>query len=263
MSGLTGRKAALFAVMGGALALTINGEVQAVSPMLGPVFGGVMAAVFALSTLLALNYVIEGRGSVRFWAWGVLALAGGMELGLNTWHALTTVNSHGVPALPTLAAVAIGAGPVVLAGLLSHLVSLTMTPHTTEPVATEPEPVAAEPVASAPEATPGTGVLAVAPVASVAPVPVRATATRTGAPSRPRKAVGSGTRTGVKPARPDEELRAVLSYPELVARDADGTVPVRRAARELGCGVDRARKLLREAGLLATDTAAEAVVEAA
>lgn len=133
------RKPLLFAVMGGALALTVRGEVQAVAPMLGVAFGAVLAGVFALSTLLALNYVIDGTGSVRRWAWMVLLLAGGMELGLNTWHALTSVvrDEHGrpvldaagntQPSLPALAAVAVGAGPVLLAGLLSHLVSLTMT----------------------------------------------------------------------------------------------------------------------------------------
>jgi len=135
---MTGRKAALFAVMGGALVLTINGEVRAVEPMLGRGFGIVLAAVFAVSTLLALNYVIDGTGPVRRWAWAVLLFAGGMELGLNTWHAVTSVlhgpdgapvlvNGATVPALPLGAAVAVGAGPVLLAGLLSHLVSLAMT----------------------------------------------------------------------------------------------------------------------------------------
>ncbi|SDD94835.1 hypothetical protein [Actinokineospora iranica] len=263
---LTGRKVALFAVMAGALALTVNGEVQAVAPMLGTGFGAVLAAVFALSTLLALNYVIEGTGSVRLWAWLVLVLAGGMELGLNTWHALSAVlttpegavvlDSRGraVPALPPLAAVAVGAGPVLLAGLLSHLVALTMAdrPAPVPPAAPTPAPAPALPV-------PGTGLAAREESGAGDPVPVRASATRvgvsagtgTGARGRKPRAVEAGTRTAPKTPRPDDELLAVLTYPELVARDADGTVPVRRAARELGCGVDRARKLLRESGLLA------------
>ncbi|MFD9734250.1 hypothetical protein [Umezawaea sp. NPDC059074] len=151
---MTGRKAALFAVMGGALVLTINGEVRAVEPMLGPGFGIVLAAVFAVSTLLALNYVIDGTGPVRRWAWAVLLFAGGMELGLNTWHAVTSV-LHGpdgapvlvdgltVPALPLGAAVAVGAGPVLLAGLLSHLVSLAMTEEQRAAVEQEAERTAA------------------------------------------------------------------------------------------------------------------------
>ena len=53
---------------------------------------------------------------------------------------------------------------------------------------------------------------------------------------------GSGTRT-------DVDLAAVLAT---VPREPDGTVPVRRAATALGCGTDRARRLLADAGLLRT-----------
>ena len=49
--------------------------------------------------------------------------------------------------------------------------------------------------------------------------------------------------------RTDAELVAAVRQ---VPRDADGTVPVRRAAKALGTGPDRARRLLREAGLLHT-----------
>jgi hypothetical protein len=59
---------------------------------------------------------------------------------------------------------------------------------------------------------------------------------RTGTPRKRR----TGTRT-------DADLMAALTD---VPRDADGTVPVRRAAAALGTGPDRARKLLRNAGLL-------------
>ena len=61
---------------------------------------------------------------------------------------------------------------------------------------------------------------------------------RTGTPRKRR----TGTRT-------DAELTAALAD---VPRDKDGTVPVRRAAAALGTGPDRARKLLRAAGLLRT-----------
>jgi hypothetical protein len=211
----------------------------------------VLALVFALSTLLALHEVtVAQTRAALVWAWLVLVLAGGMELGLNTWHAL----SEGT--LPTPAAIAVGAGPVVLAGLLSHLLTLSVADH--------PAPA---PVPAAPAATP----VPAAPVAPVQPArtevvqptrtaiadrptPVRPAAVRTGTTAPARKAVTAGSRTAPKPPRPDDELLAVLSYPELVARDEDGTVPVRRAARELGCGVDRARKLLGQAGLLASGT---------
>jgi hypothetical protein len=254
------RKVGLFAVMTGALGLTVGGEVQAVWPLLGTQMAIVLALVFALSTLLALHEVtIAQTLTARVWAWMVLVLAGGMELGLNTWHALLVGN------LPTPAAIAVGAGPVVLAGLLSHLLTLSVSEQSA------PTPVPAVPVAVSVPAT-----VTPVPTAGVAPVratrtahvepatPVRPAAVRTGTPTTSRKAVTTGTRTAPKPPRPDDELLAVLSYPELVARDEDGTVPVRRAARELGCGVDRARKLLGQAGLLASgpDDDTSAVVPA-
>lgn len=63
-----------------------------------------------------------------------------------------------------------------------------------------------------------------------------------------------GGRTGTRRrdragTRPDAELiRALADVP----READGTVPVRRAAAALSCGPDRARRLLASEGLLRT-----------
>jgi hypothetical protein len=242
------RKAGLFLVMTGALGLTVGGEVQAVKPLLGTEMAVVLALVFALSTLLALHEVtVAQTRAALVWAWLVLVLAGGMELGLNTWHAL----SEGT--LPTPAAIAVGAGPVVLAGLLSHLLTLSVADHPAP--APVPAAPAAAPVPAAPVQPARTEVVH-PPRTAIAdrPTPVRPAAVRTGTTAPARKAVTAGTRTAPKAPRPDGELLAILSYPELVARDEDGTVPVRRAARELGCGVDRARKLLGQAGLLASGT---------
>lgn len=243
------RKVLMFAVMLGALALTVRGEVRAVAPLLGIAFGVVLAAVFALSTLLALNEVIEGKRHVRLWAWVVLLLAGGMELGLNTWDALAAES------LPRLAAIAVGAGPVVLAGLLSHLVALavTDTPTThTEHGRTAQWVPTSDTTTAATESVPRTA-------EHTTPAPVRPTRTRTASTGTARRSrTGTASRTDQparKPVATDEQLLAVLSYPELVARDDEGFVSVRRAVRELGCGPDRARKLLRTAELLRpTDT---------
>jgi len=60
----------------------------------------------------------------------------------------------------------------------------------------------------------------------------------------------TGARTArPRPARTDAQLLAALAQ---VPRDADGTVPVRRAAAALSTGPDRARRLLADAGLLRT-----------
>jgi hypothetical protein len=72
-------------------------------------------------------------------------------------------------------------------------------------------------------------------VPAAAPTPAKEPA-RTGTSHKRR----TGTRT-------DADLMAALVD---VPREADGTVPVRRAAAALGTGPDRARKLLRAAGLL-------------
>ncbi|MCD0442483.1 hypothetical protein LO763_02440 [Glycomyces sp. A-F 0318] len=86
------------------------------------------------------------------------------------------------------------------------------------------------------------------PAAEAAPVSVK-----------PRRAPRTGTsgpgRTGTARKATDAELVARLAE---VERDADGTVPIRRAARELGTGPTRAKRLLEAAGLLATEPAAEA-----
>jgi len=116
------RRFLLFAVMLGALSLSFNGQVSSVTVLLGSAFAVVFALTFDVATLLALHEVTNGEasGRVRRWAWLVLLQAGGTALGLNTWHALA---SH---KLPDLAAVAVGAGPVVLAWSLSHLIALVL-----------------------------------------------------------------------------------------------------------------------------------------
>lgn len=86
--------------------------------------------------------------------------------------------------------------------------------------------------------------------------PARRTGTR---PAR-RTEHRAGTRTGT---RTDAELAAALAE---LPREPDGTVPIRRVTAALGCGPDRARRLLAEAGLLrrpAPATEAEPVAPAA
>jgi hypothetical protein len=98
---------------------------------------------------------------------------------------------------------------------------------------------------------------ATAPPAGIAPgqprtappgTPTKKPAVPTGpAPVEDRPAAPTGLGRVRRQARTDAELTDVLAA---VERDEDGTVPVRRAARALGCGPDRARRLLRESGLL-------------
>ena len=74
--------------------------------------------------------------------------------------------------------------------------------------------------------------------------PPARTATRTDTRTTSR----TGRRTGGRrPARTDAELIAALAE---LPREPDGTVPIRRATAALGCGPDRARRLLATADLL-------------
>ncbi len=73
----------------------------------------------------------------------------------------------------------------------------------------------------------------------------------------------NGVRAGRPRPKTDAQLLAALRNVKRVPRDPDGTVPVTRAVKLLGCGPDRARKLLAMEGLLATDQADEGVPEAA
>jgi hypothetical protein len=150
------RKAGLALVMGGAMSVSIRGQVLAVEPMLGVGMGAVLAVTNDLAALLALNEIVSSTGRhVRGWAWAVLLLAGGTGASLNTWHAITA------GALPVGWAALVGAGPVVLAALLSHLVALALTPvqpaEVTGPAAPVPtRPAAVEAPPAAAHATPAT-----------------------------------------------------------------------------------------------------------
>ena len=96
---------------------------------------------------------------------------------------------------------------------------------------------------------------AAVPAGAPAPIAVAApgrTGGRTGTarPARTGKPTGTRTcpRTGTRrPVRTDAELTAVLVG---LPREPDGTVPIRRATAALGCGPDRARRLLAAADLL-------------
>jgi hypothetical protein len=86
------------------------------------------------------------------------------------------------------------------------------------------------------------------PVLPIAPLPPPVLAV---VPAAQPRTDGQLAPLAVRQSKPrtDDELLAVLAD---VPRDADGTVPVRRAASALGCGPDRARRLLGTAGLLRT-----------
>lgn len=100
----------------------------------------------------------------------------------------------------------------------------------------------------------GTRVVVAQPIPP--PVPVRPEEPQATAPILDPPPVPVAPINGTEPARAkpktDAQLLAALRQPKRVPRDPDGTVPIQRAAKLLGCGPDRARRLLDQAGLLRT-----------
>lgn len=126
------RRLLLFAVVLGVMSVSIHGQVSVTEPLLGFRFAVTLAVVLDVGALLALNEVLTTRrADVRRWGWTALLLAAGLSVGLNVWHAVDSGT------LPLVAAVAVGAIPVVLAGVLSHLLALSLAAET-EAVPTPP-----------------------------------------------------------------------------------------------------------------------------
>lgn len=227
------RRGGLAVVMVGALAVSVRGQVEAVTPLLGGM-AIVLALTNDLAAFLALNEVLgTRRRDVRRWAWAVLLLAGGTAAGLNTWHALDAA------VLPALWAVVVGIGPVVLAMLLSHLVALVLNDDD----------------ARADSA---------APPARTAPAPREPSASTVGPADRPAvetaragqvsaALIGPGTHPAlaVVPTRPQPRPRAGAEDPRVerlsVQLRAGAELTGSAVAEQLGCSERTGRRLLRQA----------------
>lgn len=194
-------------------------------------------AVTATRVWLRSAGTARTRGYARRNALGAIGLS---VAGNAAYHALAAA---GLKSLADVRAgwaviVAVSAVPPVMLGLVGHLHALVSDDH---------RPAVAPPSA----APPARGLAPAAPrvrPARTAPTDGARTGTR-----RPARAGSlAGTRTGGRaPARTDAELMAALAE---LPREPDGTVPIRRATAALGCGPDRARRLLAAAGLLRTPT---------
>lgn len=138
------RRVLLFAVVLGVMSVSIHGQVTVTESLLGTGFAITLAVVLDVGALLALNEVLTTRAAeVRRWGWTALLLAAGLSVGLNVWHAVHSGQ------LPLVAAVAVGAIPVVLAGVLSHLLAVALAAETTADPTGDPSAPATGPVRSA------------------------------------------------------------------------------------------------------------------
>lgn len=125
---------ALYAVAVGGMSVSISGQVQSIEHQLG----GFLAVVFAVTNdvgaILALDIALGAAGgAVKKWAWVAILIAAGTGASLNAYHAMTPAKATppgalpaAVPPLPTEFAILVGAEPVILVLVLSHLIGLVV-----------------------------------------------------------------------------------------------------------------------------------------
>ncbi|MEV0089128.1 hypothetical protein [Saccharopolyspora sp. NPDC050642] len=260
------RKAGLSVVMLGALSLSFAGQVDAVMPLLGQQLGVVFAATNDVAALLALNVVLDAgvERRVRGWAWVVLFLSGGTGLVLNTWDALKAAM------LPDPASILVGAQPVVLAWVLSHVVALvhakrrqvggerasqTTTEPPETPVEDTPEDAAGQPLpeaaTSGPESVSGAG----------QPALPQSAETAASAEERPVREALPAVASEAADALPVDLIdRAERAERQALARSGGKRgLPFREAPRKLGVRYDTARAALEAArARMASETPAMA-----
>ena len=233
--------------------------------------------------LALVAYATAARllGSGRGHAWAVVVLAAGLS-GL----AQASYLAGAVRAAPAALRFGVGAWPAIAAAIVAHL--LYLLGHTSGSTDAPGAPASGSRSRAAPTGTPVPSsagnpapvprtasppdARTASPVASKAPVPAAAN----GLPPVRRTAAESAARTTFPAKVPDTPPpgpagdaaadrraisapgagrpgapRAVRTDDELLAALAGriGPISVRAAARELGCGVDRARRLLTAAGL--------------
>jgi hypothetical protein len=207
-------------------------------------------AVTATRVWLRTAGTARTRGYARRNAIGAIGLS---VAGNAAFHALVAAGVVSLADVPAgwAVIVAVSAVPPVMLGLVGHLHALVSDDHRT--AATPPpagRPAATAPAPAAPLVQPsGTGTATTGRTSTARP-------TRTGGRSGTR----TGSRRPARTGRTDEELTAALAE---LPREPDGTVPIRRATAALGCGPDRARRLLAAADLLRTATTTTAAPSAA
>ncbi len=207
--------------------------------------------------LALVAYAVGARltGRAHTQAWTVVVLAAALS-GL----AQATYLAGAVGSAPVALRFGVGAWPAIAAAIVAHLLHLlartapgdapaptgrgTAAPlpgsgpvrRTAAPVA-QPKPVAPDVAVATTAAPPGPAPIARTARPGTAPAGERVAPAATGSPPT------GTTRSQSRSARSDAELLAVLA-----ARSAP--ISVRAAARELGCGFNRARRLVTQAGLL-------------
>jgi hypothetical protein len=231
--------AAGFTVAAGAGAATAHGlyEVAAAAGVPAPI-----AWLYPLITdglaLVAYSAAANLTGRQRAHAWAVVVLAAGLS-GL----AQATYLAGAVRAAPVALRFGVGAWPAIAGATAAHLLHLLARTERQPVRRTGPDAFAPTEPTRAPDAVVRT------PVDGAEPrvVPAAEGSRPLAPPKAAHGPAGTSRQASARPARTDAELLTVLA-----TRSAP--MSVRAAARELGCGFDRARRLLRQAGLLTPNT---------
>lgn len=125
---------ALYIVAIGGMSVSISGQVQSIEHQLGGFLAVVFAATNDVGAILALDIALGAAGgAIKKWAWVAILLAAGTGAALNAYHAMSPAPATppGVPPvpappLPTWLAILVGAEPVILVLILSHLIGLVV-----------------------------------------------------------------------------------------------------------------------------------------
>jgi hypothetical protein len=169
--------------------------------------------------MLVVATIALGDGRAHRWsAWLAFWVGVGASVTANVLAAQDSAIARSISAWPAIAFLLV---VEVLTRGGQRRRPTTSTAHATPP------PVPAEPVIEQVNE----------PILAVEPVPVPTPNGRTPAAAK---------------VKTDAQLLAALRNPKRVPRDPDGTVPIRRAANTLGCGPERAKRLLDQEGLLRT-----------
>lgn len=134
------RRLGVYAVTLGVMGLSFTHIADMVEPIAGQAGKYVFAATIDGSALLMLHDALTSRNRIKRWAWSVVAIAGGISLYLNVSNAYAKLDQHHAeqarktghalrpgqdrPWQDHALAWTFGAGPVILAGILTHVIGL-------------------------------------------------------------------------------------------------------------------------------------------
>lgn len=122
------RQTSFYLLVGGAMAVSIGGQVDTAGARIGIALAVVFALVNDGCAILALDCSLRAdKGSaIRMWAWVAVLLAAGSGGFLNTWHAMIGVPAPPPEPFPWPLALILGVEPIVIVLVMSHLLGLVI-----------------------------------------------------------------------------------------------------------------------------------------